>query len=374
MGPFRMQDARIRASRRLRFSRSALVFGTVVGAAAWALQGCAAEVAPDSDEFSMTTTLLTEQRLAASATEAGAEVRIELMRGAPRTTWVGGFEKDGMFEGDSLVVDGRGYAFLSAFGGDKAVDPTWFERLHVEQVDVDPIQRQHDLALAAKAADILAADPRVDIELRRLAGDVGFSARTALEDWIANGAPDGDSTIHNIDEQGREMPSETKTTIPSGSDSTVGVTTQALAAPTYVHQVYIRRGNCCVALGEHSSILLKIWNNAGTLLNTIATNNHGRRADDASLSNAVGCPKSFSGRTSQIPNFQPYKATDRAWAPNGINAGGCGTPYDAVFPTAGGHACNDDSLAMYLNVKNNSWRNWGTCSDASLKVDAPTCN
>jgi hypothetical protein len=348
----------------------AFKLGTVLGMAALSAQGCAADTAdePEGAAFSLKITALSAERLTATATEADAKVYIELLRGGLRVNWQGDPAHDGNYEGDSLVTDAQGRAFLTAFGGDTAVDPSFIDRINKIQGDVDPDQRKLDLALAAKAGDRLAADPEVDFELRRLASDVGYSARNTLIDWNINGAPVGEPTTPTSDENRGDVPSAGDSrSAPNG----VAVTSQALAAATYVHQVYIRKGSCCWGFGEHSATRLRVFNSSGTLLNDVKSNNHGRRVDDESMSTAAGCPRSWSGRSNQLPPFQPYLAWD---TPVGGNSGGCATPYNDLPLTDGGHVCNDDSLAQYSNVKNNAALTWSTCSDSTLRTNAPTCN
>lgn len=349
----------------------AFKLGTVLAMAALTVPGCTADTAdaPDGAAFSLKITALSAERLTATATEADAEVQLELLRGALRMNWHGDPAHDGNYEGDSLVTDAQGRAFLTAFGGDTAVDSSWIDRIHQIQGDVDPEQRKANFTLAAKAGDSLAADPKVDFELRRLAGDVAYSARNTLVDWNTHGAPIGEPATPTSDETTLNEAPPTGDT--QRSPDGVSLNRQSLAVATYVHQIYIRKASCCWSFGEHSATRLRVFNSSGTLLNDVKSNNHGRRVDDASMSTAEGCPRSWSGRSNQLPSFRPYQQWDTSV---GGNAGGCATPYEDLPLTDGGHVCNDDSLAQYWNVKSNAALTWSTCSDDTLRTNAPTCD
>jgi len=291
-----------------------------------------------------------DERLSVRASDESASVIITLAKGSMRPiNYVGDVALDGYFEGDVMVESEEGYPFLLQIGGDELVDESWRTRLDAGPGSFDIEQRKSELSLATRSAEILA-NVRVGEEHKRLARDLAGHARLSLHEWTTDGAPQGD-----------EQPS---TVLPDTIDKA--------AAVTYVHQVFIRRGNCCWAFGEHSSTRLKIFNNAGGLVADISTNNHGRNATDASLTTAAGCPDSWSGRTNKFPPFQPHKHEDLTV--NGISGGGSGGCKTSYGVASGQHVCNDDSLAEYTNVARNQAMIWATCNDSGLRSVAPRCN
>lgn len=151
----------------------------------------------------------------------------------------------------------------------------------------------------------------------------------------------------------------------------VGVTRQAYTAP-YTHKVWIKYIPIFWTAwqGDHSAILLGIYDSLGAFIAQVSTRNHGTEATDPSMYTAWTCPSTYSGRNVVFPAFQPFVNTDTALMGD---AGGCNTPYDAIWPTTGGHVCNDDTLAQYWNIKYNQSGTYPTCSDSTLRTSAPLC-
>jgi hypothetical protein len=319
------------------------------------LVACAA---PDGDALVLDVHDDGHGALQVRATADDLEILIEWRRGRVRPeSWIGDARREGRFEGDTLVADSQGRLLLLELGGDAAVDSTWMQRLSEPHGLIDPEQRRRELQLAVTVGERLGDGPVLDLEARRLARDLAVSARATLADF----------------DDGARVVQDAHTVI--DADASIGegpaVVEQALAAPTYTHQIYIRWAACCWNFGEHAATRLRIFNASGQLVTELKTNNHGRAVDDPSMTTAQGCPKSWSGRSNQLPPFQPFRTADTA-EPG--NAGGCSTRYDDLPPTAGGHVCNDDAIAQYANVKFNASMLWGTCSDATLRVRHPTCN
>lgn len=322
-----------------------------------ALGGCASDAVEPALEIAVVESAL--DRLTIDATGEEGQVRIELRRGAPR---VEGFTADtkvyGNYEGDSLVTDSQGHAFFAEVGGHAPVDPSWMHRLAKVQGDFDIQQRKRDLALTHEVALLIADDESYDFELRRLARDLSVNAEMSLEEWNRDGAPRVDDPATNDPETAQ-------------IEGEGGIVDKAAAL--YVHQVFARRSSCCVGFGEHSAARLRVFNSTGGMVTQINSANHGDVYFAPGMTDVANCPRTVSGRSNQLPPFQPYAAMDLTHNGN-QQAGGCHSSYDATPPTAGGHVCNDDTLAQITNVSRNAFSHWTTCTDAVIRSVAPTCS
>lgn len=103
---------------------------------------------------------------------------------------------------------------------------------------------------------------------------------------------------------------------------------------------------------EHSGSVAKWKMSTGKIYAMWSACNHGTCPGGSGMS--LKCSKSFLNRCG-------YSMA----APN------CSTPYGL---TKGKHVCNDDTYIQYDAVKRNGSPSTGTCSDATLRAYAPSCN
>lgn len=321
-----------------------LIFALSAGSV---LNGCATEAPPD-DQTRITVSQLSETDFRADAEDGQSRATFIIHRNGLRgADFIRDPIIDSPYDADLIVRNRHGHPFLASGNHGMPPDPetgtypepqTFFSRQ--EQID--------DLRLAVAATEKLqhqqVASKIFGWELRSLY----FMAMNGLKD--AEEAP-SNGTSYSLGNRG----------------DTTGVISSALTAP-YTHTVAIRKAVCCNSLGEHSAVRLSVKDSAGTFVGAVSTRNHGREADDPSMSNAFNCPQSWGGRNVAFPAFQPYVNTDNAIDGD---AGGCNTSYG--FST-GQHVCNDDSQAQYWNIKNNTSGTWAVCSDSTLNYWAPYCD
>lgn len=291
----------------------------------------------------------TEDGFEAVAEREAARVTLTVARrGLRPDDFIRDPDLDSPYEADLVARNRHGFPFLASGnhglpGLAEAGVATTDGAATADLPALDHEEQVADLQLATDAAELLQNQP-----------DVGQPFRWELRSLrhLAAGA------LSRADDLLTE---------PAGTRSLQSV---GDGATTYVHRVSIRYATCCNSLGHHSAVLLEIFNSHGTFVGAVSTKNHGRDASDPTMVPATGCPRSFGGRTTVFPNFRPYAATDLDyWGSD--DAGGCHTRY-GLWP--GSHVCNDDSQAMYWNLKYNVAGTWATCEDATLRWWAPHCD
>jgi hypothetical protein len=280
-----------------------------------------------------------------------AFVVVMFKKGAPRPhEYHGDPNVDSPHEFDIAVQDRNGALSHLFIGGDELIDLNWIDVMSPPPPESTLEERHEDLLLALelleRLEESLALSRAYEWEIRGL--------RTSLQ-----------ATLREVSFTG---PQDLQLEPPQS-----GTLDEILPPPsqviTYTHVVQIRKGPCCWDYGEHSAVLVHLYDAGNQYLTSIETGNHGRQATHNSMSTAANCPKAYGGRANFAPTVQPYKATDTFWDGD---AGGCNTPYGT---TAAKHVCNDDSLAQFYNVKNNSAAvSWLTCGDGLLRTVAPHCN
>lgn len=292
---------------------------------------------------------------------------IEIVRGEPR---VEGFirdpEIDSPYESDEVIRNRQNYPISVSLGGDS----TLIEELRNPETGMidpgipgptDAVDQLADVELGILMVQSLRNNPDISTEwrweLRSLDNTVN-GLKESILDGIEGNLPKP--------EQSSEISTPITRTDGSTVRSAVGGSVQPFAS-TYTHWTTIRSGSCCWSWGQHSAVWFKSFEGA-TFVYQLILSNHGRKANDSSLSNSSGCPKSWGPRSNITLNFVPYYATDTFGTGD---AGGCSTSYGI---TSGTHVCNDDSFAEYRNIKNNGVSSWVTCSDSTLRTTAPACD
>ncbi|MEA2600916.1 MAG: hypothetical protein QOF89_1908 [Acidobacteriota bacterium] len=123
------------------------------------------------------------------------------------------------------------------------------------------------------------------------------------------------------------------------------------ATATYSNVVTIKKKTAFNIVFEHSALSYSLYKSNGSSLYTIVTCNHGACASASSMS--TKCSKTFT------------QSTVDGWASDLL----CDL---FVFNYPWGHACNNDTRAEYLSIKNRSRGSWGSCS--GIKLYAPACD
>lgn len=283
----------------------------------------------------------------------GAMLLLEAVTGEPRPADVLAEHPElGEFEIDFRVVDKNGIPFIMGFGGDFPADPSWEESYENSLgIPVDPVDREAHYELLGDAAEAIG-------EIRGDRGTGGFPlealagvAASRFAEWH-DGTPELDGLIdgYEPDASGGAPP----------------------PATTYRHYAYVYYNPLWWTAwnGDHSSFRGLVKNSTGTTtIYDLSYGNHGRYYYESGMS--YSCGFYWSGRSSTAIRISPYEGTDTS---TGNIGGGCSTGYDTVYPTTGGHVCNDDSYAQYGNVKNDSYSTWSTCSDSTLRKTVPVCS
>lgn len=339
--------------------------------------GCTAPMAVNT-EPRLTHLEQTESSFVATVEHNASRITILVERSGPRAE---GFtrdpEIDSPFESDISIRNRYDYPFLRTFSGDVPAVLEDSNEANAAPSHISQDEQLEDLRLVIDATTILEnhADigERFRWELREVRNMAAGSLERALD------ASDG-HIIPRSTPDAREIESETIGSISVINEGTEGATlrssdsvsaSRAYLGSTYIHVASIRWANCCWGFGQHSAVLVDVYTDTWMFVGTISTKNHGREANDSSMAVASGCPVAWGGRANVMPPLQPYVSTDTYDAGD---AGGCGTPYDAIPPTTGGHVCNDDSLVEYWHVKYNASGSWATCGDSTLRDTAPSCN
>ncbi|MEY4722657.1 MAG: hypothetical protein RLZZ324_170 [Candidatus Parcubacteria bacterium] len=272
---------------------------------------------------------------------------------------------DTPYDSDMIVLNRQGQPFLSIGDFGQPLNPETGNRYADWERADNQVAQVEDLQLALRTLTTLRERPGVGVTYKWELRSLYYLATKTL------------AGINDISD-GTIVPEETPSGPSQQSDvqGEVGKSQWALGAgPPYTHVVTIwyKPLYWTAWQGDHSAVLLRIFDKNGTWQQTISTRNHGREASDPIMDHqAAGCPKAFSNRPNAIPEFQTYVSTD-TWGDG--DAGGCYTPYDAVYPTTGGHVCNDDTYVEYESIKLNAFTGtWSsTCGDSDLRLTAPGC-
>jgi hypothetical protein len=321
------------------------------------LVGCGPGEAADVAQpgLGLTVTRQSEMDLTVVAQEGEAQVTLVVRRlGLRGTDFVRDPEVDSPYDADLTVRNRHGQPFLTSGEHGPSSAATADELSTEPLVAPDHEEQVADLQLAVEAVERLRATTAVGTAFSWELRSLHYLAASALE--RADDALKG------------EIPAS------AGMMERAGMTKLQALSPIgggFTHRVSIRYTSCCVALGNHSAVLLEVFDSAGTFVGMVSTRNHGRDATDPSMVTATGCPRSFGGRATAFPNFRPYYATDADWNGAWGDGGGCETPYGF---TPGRHVCNDDSQAQYWNLKYGVAGTWATCSDRSLRWWSPYCD
>lgn len=329
--------------------------------------------------------------LAAIVERGAARATLVIQRNGPR---VEGFvrdpEIDSPYEYDRIFRNRHDYAFNIGIGGDRLVtgpyidrseffDASSGERLVDGPLPLSNEETIEDLDLLAEAAVLLLEQPDIGQRFRwelRGAHNAAASERDFLRELEAD-LREGRSPPIEPSSDARDIDTEAEGELvlgARGADGTtvrsfdsVGAASGALSSG-YYHQAEVRWASCCVSFGHHSAVLFRVYSSTWQYLNYVSTRNHGREANDSSMTRASGCPRQWGVRSNMFPPLQPYAGSDSY---STGDAGGCGTGYGLG---SGRHVCNDDSVASYWHVKYNAAATWITCGDSTLRQWAPSCD
>ncbi|MEN9558045.1 MAG: hypothetical protein RL141_414 [Candidatus Parcubacteria bacterium] len=324
----------------------------------------------------------TENDLRVVVTDDHAQVSIVIhRRGLREAEAIKDAEIDSPFDSDLIVRNRFGYPFVSSGNHASPTDPDTGTRSLEPEIAFDQSEQIEDLHLAMETIEHLQSQPDTGEEYRWELRTLYFMLDRTISganDMInGNIVPEETPSLDEIPPE-LLVPGSTPSPQPSmdadeqPSDANgFGMIRQGFTAP-YNHRVGIFYDPIYWIFGHHSAVFLEVYDSQGVFVASVSTRNHGREATDPTMRNVGGgCPRTFTGRSIALPPMQPHITTDLF---SKGDAGGCGTPYDAIFPTSGGHVCNDDTAAEYWNIKFNSASSWVTCGDSTLRQFAPTCD
>ncbi len=279
-----------------------------------------------------------------------ASLRLEALNGAERPADVQEEHPElGKYDVDLRVIDRNGIPWIMALGGDEFAISSWADDYaETVNISVDDADREAHYELFP---DVREALDSVGVSDSYQLGELRDLVRSQSEE-LRIGRP--------------------KSGFPTNGSDTGGTSVNPPPPPstTYTHWVYVYYRAAFWVFGDHSSTrAVSTKDGVGTTMSDLSYGNHGYKYTDARMS--FSCGNWWSGRASATLHYSPYSGSDTAY---GIAGGGCSTVYDAIYPTAGGHVCNDDSYAQYGNVKNDANIVWSTCSDSTLRQYVPVCS
>lgn len=268
------------------------------------------------------------------------------------------------YDSDIIVRNRYGFPFVTSGNHGLPNDPDTGNMSMESPKVVNQQQQIEDLQLTTETVVWLQESPGIiepyGLELRSLYYMVG-KAQEGANDIIDGRAIPEPAPQANLSNRSIQS---------SGED--IAVARQAYTAP-YTHEISIQYNPIWWTAwkGDHSAVLLWVFDSVGYFVGMVSTRNHGLEASDPAMWRvASGCPRTWTGRANAMPPLQPYFSTDTYLDGD---AGGCSTPY-SISGASYTHVCNDDSLAMYQSVKNNASQLWTTCSDNWLRKVAPYCD